>query len=461
MASTRGTLAPMNVLLTTIGTAGDILPFIGLGIALRERGNRVTMLINEHFESLATGNDLEFVSLGTAEEYHKALADCEEYHKSLENARFWHHFSGVEPLVQTICGTMRSQFEVIAERHVPGCTVVVASGGAFGARIAQEKFGIPLATVVLQPAVLRSAYIMPKVAGTPQLPGWLPPICKRFFFRCADVVLDRVFHASEVNAYRAQVGLGPVNRLLKDWWLSPQLVIALFPEWFCEPQPDWPENLRMTGFPLYDGRANDAALSDEATSFLGEGGPPIVFTPGSGMMHCHSFFQAGLEACQLLGVRGIFLTRYVDQLPSHLPDAIGNFDYVPLSLLLPRASALVHPGGIGTMSQALAAGIPQLIMPLCNDQPDNAQRIRRLGVGDWIKPSAFRANAVADKMNRLIHSSDVASRCRAVAKQIDGPNAIRRTCELIEYLAGGKESTASERTADGRRIAGASVQAAS
>jgi len=457
--SARGTLASMNVLLTSIGTAGDIHPFIGLGIALRERGHRVTLLINEHFENWVTENDLEFAPLGSAESYRKALADCAEYQKSWNHPRFWDHFGGVEPLVRAICETMKLQYEVVAERYEPGSTVVVASGGAFGARIAQEKFGIPLATVVLQPAVLRSAHIMPKVAGAPHLPGWLPQFSKRFFFRCADLILDRIFHASEVNAFRAQIGLRPVHRLMKDWWLSPQLVIALFPDWFCEPQPDWPGSLRMTGFPLYDGRTNDASLPDEVASFLGKGGPPIVFTPGSAMMHGQAFFQASVEACKLLGVRGILLTRYRDQIPIRLPDSIRHFEYVPLSQLLPQSAALVHHGGIGTMSQAVAAGVPQLIMPMAYDQPDNAVRIRGLGIGDWLKPSAFRAKSVAEKLERLIHSSDVASRCRAVAEQIDGPDAIRRTCVLIEDLADGNGLVASGNQGVGKRHVGATVQA--
>lgn len=447
------TLAWVNVLLTSIGTAGDIQPFIGLGIALRERGHRVTMLVNEHFEAWATENNLEFVPLGTEEEYRRALLESQQHHSLRKR------MDGLRTLVRAICETMPVQYDRIAERYEPGRTVVAASGAAFGARIAQEKLGIPLATIVLQPAVLRSAYIMPKVAGTPHLPGWLPPFGKRFFFRFADIILDSVFHASEVNAFRARLGLKPVHRLMKDWWLSPQRVIALFPDWFCNPQPDWPAALRMTGFPLYDGRTDGTALPGEVASFLEEGSPPIVFTPGSGMMQAHAFFQASAEACRLLGARGIFLTRYVDQLPGRLPNSIRHSEYVPLSRLLPRTAALVHHGGIGTLSQALAAGVPQLIMPMAYDQPDNAARIRSLGVGDWLKPVAYCPQSVATKLEQLIHSSDVASRCQAVAKQMDGIDALRRTCELIEDLADGNDSPAYRRAGAGSRTVGDAVQA--
>jgi len=431
----------VNVLLTSIGTAGDVYPFIGLGIALRRRGHRATLLVNEHFKSLVTSNDLEFAPLGTAEEYHKALMDSQEYQKSLQDPKFWKQFDGVKTLVESICDTMRAQYDAVTQRYEAGSTVVVASGAGFGVRVAQEKFSIPVATVVLQPAALRSAHAMPRVAGAPYLPRWLPPFSKRFFFRFADVILDRLFHAPEVNAFRAELGLPEVRRMMKDWWLSPQRVITLFPDWFCERQPDWPESLRMTGFPLYDGQADDAALPEDVRSFLDQGEPPIVFTPGSGMMQGHMFFQTGADACKLLGARGVFLTRHLDQIPRSLPESVRHFSYVPLSRLLPRSSALVHHGGIGTLSQAMGAGIPQLIMPMAYDQPDNAARIRKLGVGDWLKPKAFRAEAVANKLERLTRSPEVAERCRSIAGRVDGGRAIDQTCDLIEDLAARRAST--------------------
>ena len=81
---------------------------------------------------------------------------------------------------------------------------------------------------------------------------------------------------------------------------------------------------------------------------------------------------------------------------------------------------MVHHGGIGTTAQALAAGVPQLIMPLAHDQPDNAARVQRLGVaGDgWSK--VFRGPAVAKELAELIGSAEVARRCRSVAAQLAG-----------------------------------------
>jgi UDP:flavonoid glycosyltransferase YjiC (YdhE family) len=85
-----------------------------------------------------------------------------------------------------------------------------------------------------------------------------------------------------------------------------------------------------------------------------------------------------------------------------LPNGVRHFDYVPLSKVLPRSTALIHHGGIGTMSQAIAAGIPQLIIPTSHDQPDNAVRVRRLGIGEFLRSDEY-------KIDKAMRSS---SHCR-------------------------------------------------
>jgi UDP:flavonoid glycosyltransferase YjiC (YdhE family) len=108
--------------------------------------------------------------------------------------------------------------------------------------------------------------------------------------------------------------------------------------------------------------------------------------------------------------------------------------YAPFSELLPRCAALVHHGGVGTMSQAMAAGVPQLVQPMSHDQPDNAERIKRMGIGDWLSVRKFTAGNVAAKLRRLLNSPDVAARCAAVAKRFEDERPLERTADLIEQL---------------------------
>ncbi|MCH8243880.1 MAG: glycosyltransferase [Planctomycetes bacterium] len=329
---------------------------------------------------------------------------------------------------------MPAQYEAVIKHVEPGETVIVASGAAVGARIAHETLRVPMASIVLQPAVIRSLHRTPVVAGVPALPTWLPPSVKRPFLWVFDRIADWLFCIAEVNAFRASLGLRPVKSLVKEWWLSPQRVIALFPDWYGMPQPDWSQQIRMTGFPLYDDPSKSNTLADDVQQFLDTGDPPIVFTPGTGMMHGRAFFDAAVGACRILGRRALLLTRHTEQLPPTLPDSVRYVSYVPFSELLPRAAAIVHHGGVGTLAQALAAGIPQLVMPMAYDQPDNAARLKSLGVGDWLKRSAFRAPAVAQKLRYLLESKEVAARCRTLAQRVDKTRGLRQACDLIEEL---------------------------
>jgi UDP:flavonoid glycosyltransferase YjiC (YdhE family) len=414
----------MNILLTPIGSSGDVLPFIRLGMALKARGHDVTVITTCLYEPLARHAGLPFVEWISPEAM-QVVADDPD---------LWHPARGFLRAVRAVEPWHRQLHEHIEARHVPGQTVVVSGSFSLGARIAQDRLGVPLATLLLQPAYLRSVYRSPVVPGLPT-PDWAPRAWKRLAYWLRDaLVLDRLA-APGVNALRTELGLPAVRSILGNWWHSPQRVIGLFPDWFAPPQPDWPAQVRLTGFPLYDGLGQEPVPAG-LDEFLAEGEPPVVFTPGTMMRHPRQFFEAAVDACGRLGRRGVLLTRFRDQLPARLPAGVRHFDYVPLSRLLPRAAALVSHGGIGTVSQALAAGIPQLVMPLAFDQFDNAARLGRLGVAATVRPRRFRGPAVAHEVARLLTSAAVARACRAAAARLQKNAWEDATCRAVEELAG-------------------------
>jgi UDP:flavonoid glycosyltransferase YjiC (YdhE family) len=192
--------------------------------------------------------------------------------------------------------------------------------------------------------------------------------------------------------------------------------------------------MQLTGFPLFDEKGHEP-MSAELNAFLDDGDKPIAFTPGSAMSHGHEFFDAAAAACRRLGRRGLLLTRHAEQLPPSLPPGVIHIPYAPFSELLPRCAALVHHGGIGTTAQAMAAGVPQLIQPMSHDQPDNAERVKRLGIGDHVSVKRFRAGVVASKLRTLLESPEVASACANVARRFMDAQPIEQTCDLIESIA--------------------------
>ena len=131
----------------------------------------------------------------------------------------------------------------------------------------------------------------------------------------------------------------------------------------------------------------------------------------------------------------MLLTKFHEHIPETLPEGVVHFDYLPFGGVLPHAAAMVHHGGMGTLAQTLRAGIPHLVMPMVNDQMDNAARLADLGVAEVVKPSAFRARTVADKLDRLLNSTDVQTECAKVAEAFQNVDAPAKTCEVIEEFA--------------------------
>jgi rhamnosyltransferase subunit B len=414
----------MRFLLFPFGSHGDVHPFVGLGRKLTERGHAVTLYVNGHFEGLVRAAGLGYVEIGPAEEYRKALA----------NPDLWHPRRGFKavaghPLMAT---AIRDQYRHAVEGTANGDAVVVGATMSFGVRVARETHRFPLATVHLQPAVLRS------VIEPPTLPGVTPFRSRlgwRFLWWLADTVfLDPVLRPS-LGAFRRELGLPRTGRYLGDWMHSPELILGLFPRWYAD-APDWPARLECVGFPLYD-EADVTPLPPGLEEFLAAGDAPVVFTPGSGMVQGGDFFAAATDACARLGRRGVLLTRFAEQVPASLPASVRHFAYAPFSRLLPRAAALVHHGGIGTTAQALRAGVPQLVMPLSHDQPDNATRVARLGVGRSLTPARFHGPAAAAALGELLAAPAVTAACRTVAERFAGSDALAAACDRLEALGRG------------------------
>lgn len=414
---------PLNFLLATIGSAGDVNPFIGLGRELKRRGHRVTLLTCAYFAESIRRAGLDFAETTTREEYLEMI----------EHPDLWHPIRAAPFVMQkAIAPLIRRVYGHIMERYEPGRTIVAASTLSVGARVAEDAHGVPTATIHLQPAVVRSIVSPPKLPGMlngPRVPRWL---LGAQFWLADKIVVDRIL-APEINGLRKDLNLPAANRFFGDYLHSPQRTIGLWPDWFAPPQSDWPPSMRLAGFPLYD-EHDVASLDAELQQFLDAGTPPLAFTPGSAMKQGAPFFAAAAEACRRLGRRGLLLTRHPEQLPPTLPNGVRHVDFAPFTHLLPRCAALVHHGGIGTMSQAFAAGIPHIIMPLAHDQYDNAARVERLGVGTSLPPKRFTADRLAVALQSLLDSPSVKNACREYAAKLTSNTALADAADLLEGL---------------------------
>ncbi|HEY6620043.1 MAG TPA: nucleotide disphospho-sugar-binding domain-containing protein [Steroidobacteraceae bacterium] len=415
----------LHVLLPTMGSAGDVHPFIALGAALNARGHRATILTNPIFQALIEAQGIGFLAVGSAAEANAAIA----------NPELWHLRKGFKVIAQVIVPAIAEIYRLI-EKHADSRTVVAFSSLAIGARVAQEKLGVPSASVHLQPSVIRT-FADQGMMGNVRLSASRPKWFKQGLFRIIDaVILDRRLKAP-LNDLRAKLGLVPVDRVMHRWMHSPELVIAFFPEWFAAPQPDWPAHTHAVGFPLWDADGEAAPLA-AAEEFLDSGAPPIVFTPGSAGSTMQRFFKESVKAARQLGLRAMLVTNYPEQVPPMLPANIKVFRYLPFSQVLPRAALLVYHGGVGTLAQGIKARIPHLVVPHGYDQFDSGWRIEQMGLGKSIPQSRYRAARVARAIENILADDTSALRRAEYASRVDSDDAVTRACELIEALAPGK-----------------------
>jgi rhamnosyltransferase subunit B len=411
---------PMQVVIFALGSAGDVHPFLGIGRTLAARGHSVTIAASGFFENVVTNAGLGFRPLGTAADYDRLCAD----------PNLWHPRKGlVSVLKHGAQPTYRPILDIIRTLHAPGKTLMIGSSLAFGARNARDLLGIPLVTVHLAPALLPSLSRQPEIAAMP-FGRSAPRFLRQLQWALAAQVIDRLV-LPDLNRFRREHGLPPASRIFHDWWHSPDRTIALFPEWFAPRQPDWPPQVRHTGFPLFDESGLRPPLPGLA-EFLNAGEPPVVFTPGSAMGDCGAFFREAVAALMASRRRGILLTRFPAKLPTNLPREIKHFPYIPLSEVLPRAAALVYHGGIGTCAQALRAGIPHLILPMAHDQHDNLSRIRDLGVGDGLAARRAKAGEIGRRLDRILSDPAIRRNTREAASLFEPERWMAQTCDLIE-----------------------------
>jgi rhamnosyltransferase subunit B len=317
---------------------------------------------------------------------------------------------------------------------VADADLMVAGEMVFPAPLIAEKLGLRWGSVILSPCSFLSAYD-PSVLANLQWfyglrrAGWL---VNRAMLDCGRLTVRHWW--DPVRELRRELGLRvECDPLFRDKF-SPDLVLALFSRWLAEPQMDWPESVVQPGFVFYDRlRVGDSAADSaaELRDFLAAGDAPVVFTLGSTAVHnAGDFYEVGAAAARRLGRRAVLLGA---------PDGLGSAEiltlpYAPYSEIFPHAAAVVHQGGSGTTGQAMRAGRPMLIVPYGWDQPDNAARVERLGVGLWLPRSDYSAETAAGALGRLVGDSRFAERAAEVGAKVRGEDGLGLACDAVERL---------------------------
>ena len=408
----------MRVLLSTIGSRGDVQPLVGLGLELKAQGQEVRLCVPPDFREWIEGLGLPVTPIGpelkgTAKPSSGPIQFTPEQRQKM------------------IEGTVAAQFETIGAA-ARGCDLMVGGTALqVAAPSIAESMGVPYVFAALCPAVLPSPHHAPPVlVALGDRPAGAAADYSDLWEQDARRWNDTWAHL--LNARRAALGLGPVadvrRHILTDRpWLAADPVLAPWPD------PSDPSVFQTGAWIVPDTRP----LSPELEAFLEAGEPPIYFGFGS-IRAPENLARAMIESARALGRRAILLRGWAElALPDDAPDclAIGE---VNQQALFRRVAAAVHHGGSGTTTAATRAGAPQVLVPQHYDQHYFAGRVRELGIGCAHPFEAPTAETLASALEQALQPQ-VAERARVIAARVreDGARvAAERLIEMKPVTAG-------------------------
>ncbi len=375
----------MRFLLSAVGSLGDVEPFVVLAAGLRRAGHDARVYANAAYAWRAEEDGVPFVATGSD----ARLRALREQAAAADPRR------KLQVLAEAVMDSVPAAIAALRADVDPGRTVLVASSFSFATRLVAKADGVPLAVAHFAPAMLRSEFVAPRLTPLGHLAS-MPRFVKRAMWSVMDRrLLDPAF-AVPLSRIAATLGLPPISNVFGPWMHEASLTLGLFPRWFAAPQPDWPAALQLTGFPF--GSPAGGPLPPALQSFVAAGPAPVVVTAGTASAGASAFFSAAVDACGSLGRRAVLVGTDPSSIPAGLPDSVMHVEHVPFAALFAHAAAVVHHGGVGTMAEAMRAGVPQVIRPGGFDQWDNASRARSLGVArEW----SARRPAAADLAHHL------------------------------------------------------------
>jgi rhamnosyltransferase subunit B len=427
----------MRIVFTTFGTLGDVNPLIALALEMRRRGHDPVLAVPELFRSRIEPLGIGFHRIRPDQDPHdsRLIAMIYDIKKGTERGLREFLFPAIRDSYEDLLAAVEGKGQGSGLERA--ADLLVSGELAYAGPIVAEVTGIPWASYVLAPFSFFSAYDPPVLPPYPTLAKLqaLVPGMGHVIAHFARFVTRK--WCDPIYGLREELGLPPGDDPIFDAKFSNDLVLALFSSAIGVPQLDWPASTRTTGFLFYDGDAGKTDLAPELDAFLKAGPPPVVFTLGSAaVLDAGDFYEQSALAAEQLGERAVLLVGNDPRnLPSHkVPESICIAEYAPYSRLFPRASLVVHQGGVGTTAQVLRAGKPMLVMPYSHDQPDNARRVRRLGVAKVIQRHRYRADTAAHVIREMLAESTYRKRAAAIGAQVRGEDGVKEACDALEQL---------------------------
>jgi UDP:flavonoid glycosyltransferase YjiC (YdhE family) len=415
----------MQIAIVTLGTRGDVQPYVALGLGLKRAGHQVTLVTHRLFEAFVAGYGLECAPLSVA-----PLAALAGGQRSLGltaagvNLRsFQTILRAMTPLAQQLA---LECWSACRDADVVMCSIL---GALMGSHVA-EKLGTPFYPAYLQNVIRTSAY--PSMLAPPLPLGraynWLSySLTDHLFWQFIRPLTNHI--RQEVFGLPPQPQQFPMEQL----WRERQPHLYGFSPAVVPKPPEWGDWVHLTGYWFLE-RPSDWKPPPALMDFLEAGPPPVSIGFGSLQIGDPEATTAlVVEALARARQRGLLLTGWGGLRSVTLPETVFAIESAPHDWLFPRMAAVVHHGGAGTTAAGLRAGVPSLIVPHFTDQPFWAQRVERLGVGPKPIPRrALSSERLAAAIDRAVHDPLMRARAAALGRRLQAEDGVGRAVEVFQ-----------------------------
>jgi len=388
----------MKILVVTIGTRGDVQPYIALGRALMESGHEVTICTCAHFEPFVREYGLGYAYVNN---------DFIDFMRTPEGkiilgnaGSFWETMVALAPLISKLGNLQERQMaDVWAACKESAPDLILYHMKALGAPDFAEKLGVPCML----------AFWLPLYVPTTKFPAmFFPNLPLGPGYRWLTYQFIRrmlIMTSKRVRKWRTQHGLASRSPGLRMRLPDGRPIPALhgFSRHIIPRPEDWPETAIVTGF-WFLNQAEKWNPPGSLTEFLSRGEPPMYFGFGSIFGRDPKLVtQIILEAVRRTGVRAVLARGWggLESTDSAQSESVMLIEAAPHRWLFPQVSAVVHHGGCGTTAAGLLAGKPSIICPFFGDQTFWGRHVERLRVG----PSPIPQKRLT--VERLCHAIDV------------------------------------------------------
>jgi rhamnosyltransferase subunit B len=413
-------MSKKRIVLCTCGSLGDLYPFLAVARELRDRGHVPVIATAPVYQERVEREGITFHPV-------RPYIDLED--STMLRRAMDRRTGGQYIICELLFPALREAYEDTAAAAA-GADLLITHPMTLSAFLFARKSGIPWVSAALAPTSLYSAYDPSVLSALPfaEKVASLPPSLQRGLLRLLAFLFEPQW--KPFRKFEQQLGLPPAPNPM-FWGHSPRLALGLFSPLLASPQRDWPANAHATGFPFF---RHDQGNSVELQRFLDCGEPPIVFTLGSAAVGvAGDFFEHSADAARRLGRRAVLLVGRDprNQPKRELPPSMIAVPYAPHSAVFPRASVIVHQGGVGTTGEAMRAGRPMLVVPYSHDQPDHAARLTRLGVGRTVRQEHYNSAIAAREIQALLEDRKYANRAAEIGARVGHENGVVTACDLI------------------------------